>query len=120
LGFLKTLNDSAECLNDYEEKWVKKFMKNDKKKRNVRNKKDKLKNTLKIPSKKKFLEDNSQIENTDIEERKSVKKNKEIRWKVPINTIRNISENERKKQGIFGRMLEYMCIYLPSKVCPQD
>lgn len=116
-GYLRTLKESAESVDEHEEKWIKKFA-NDKKQKKKPRKKASLK---KIMVRKKYLEDefgggtDKTGENDELKEKKG---NKKFRWKNPISSVRDISGNEERKLGIFGKVMECLCVYMPSKICP--
>lgn len=116
-GYLKTLKESAGSVDEFEENWVKRF-KNDKKGKKKSRKKQSL---PKIAAKKKYLEDDSGKESEKTQDggtSKERKSNKQLRWRIPIKNVQSISENEERRQGIFGKMMEYFCVYVPSKICP--
>lgn len=71
----------------------------------------------KIKTKKKFLEDHLLLGKSEDSERVQRAPSKEIRWKVPIDAVRNISANERRPQGYWEAIFGYFCVYLPQKFC---
>ena len=50
------------------------------------------------------------------------KKKTKVEWRCPIESERMITESEpgNRNRGYLSRMFSYLCIYLPSRVCPSE
>ena len=111
-------------MNEFDEEWIRKFKNKDVNWTNItKDKRVKFKSNKKSSSKKKYLEDKIQeIKSENDSSLNSNKKrgSKELRWKVPIDSVRPISEVEEERQGFLNKMFGYFCVYLPQKICPLD
>lgn len=77
---------------------------------------------------KKFLEDQyikfeEEYGISDREGKSATRKKKtKVEWRCPIESERIITESEPGNlgRGYLSRMFSYLCIYLPSRVCPSE
>jgi hypothetical protein len=121
-NFLKTLGNSIEFLEAPKKDQVR----SRKKGGIIARKKQPGVIRKKIRTRKKFLEDNLQLEKSEKENGSLVsvdrRVSKEIRWKVPIDVVRNISADDHgsRSRGFFSNLCGYFCLYLPQKICPDD